>query len=127
MCSYSYKEYMENLLGYNMLDKRNNQVIQNVSLELEPYENENAYIDNNNNEIDEYYPEIYKIIYPVVCQKTLYVNANITEDVVERITDEVYNIIEKDESSQENRSVAKTEYINYRNMRRRQISKDAWR
>ena len=77
-----YEEYMRDLLGWrspNMYDDLNNY--------------RNMILDNNIN-IEECYPEIYRIIYPMV-QKACMQNTNpVTKEVVDQITQEIYNNIE---------------------------------
>ena len=55
---------------------------------------ENAgYIEINEtkkNELEECYPEIYKIVYPMICKSCLYVTEEITPELVEKITNEIY-------------------------------------
>ena len=40
-------------------------------------------------------PEIYKIIYPMVCKSCMAVDENISEDLVSRMVNEIYTNIEK--------------------------------
>ena len=77
-----YEEYMRDLLGWRSPDI---------------YGNSNNYrnmmLDNNIN-IEECYPEIYRIIYPMV-QKACMQNTNpVTKEVVDQMTQEIYNNIE---------------------------------
>ncbi len=120
MYNYSYEEYMNNLLVNGMPNTRNT-----VINTMEPYENENAFVTtyNNqvNNQLEECYPDIYKIIYPMICKRCLYINEKITEELVERITNEIYENVEQDESPKETRSAQGTvnhsNICNNRNMR----------
>lgn len=86
-----YEEYMRNSLGYNMVPP------------VEPYENENIFTYEEPN-VDDMYPEIYRMVYPMVCKACMNVEENITEDLVGRLTEEIYKNIEQQEVSQENRS-----------------------
>lgn len=117
MYHYSYEEYMSNLLGKNNMTNQRNVVIDT----MEPYEEGNAFItysNQANDELEECYPEIYKIVYPMICKRCLYINEEITEELVERITNEIYEIVEQDESPQETRSAqVKVNYSNIRNNR----------
>ena len=56
MYNYSYEDYMNNLLGYN-INTRNN--MYSIPMNIEPNEDENAYIEINEtkkNELEECYP-----------------------------------------------------------------------
>lgn len=94
-----YEEYMRNVLGYNQIP---NNIYTNVydDFYYEPqYQNSYNSISNINNEIIEsMYPEIYRIVYPMVC-KVCVQNSNreITKDLVDRMTEEVYSNIESEE------------------------------
>ena len=87
-----YEEYMRNSLGYNMIPM------------MEPYENENIFPYNEVN-VEDMYPEIYHMVYPMVCKACMNVQEDITEDLVSRLTNEIYQNIENVEIPQENRAV----------------------
>ena len=83
-----YEDYMRSVLGY-------------------PIENHNTYRMNyfedtqncimphqNTRELEDCYPEIYKIINPIVCEVCNKCNVPITRDVVENMVEEVYQRIE---------------------------------
>lgn len=118
MYNYSYEDYMNNLLGYN-INTRNN--MYSIPMNIEPNEDENAYIEINEtkkNELEECYPEIYKIVYPMICKSCLYVTEEITPELVEKITNEIYENLETDEAPQEKRGAeVKINYSNIRNNR----------
>ena len=82
-----YEEYIRSVLGYPSTANMNqNQMYQN--------EYPNPSQVNMRNDLEEFYPEIYKIIYPMV-QKACDGNmrANSREDI-EQMTDEIYSAIE---------------------------------
>ena len=86
----SYEDYMRNILGYSP----------NQSTYADTYFNynrENAYgTAMYSSEIMNLYPEVYKIINPMVC-KICEVNTKpITRDLIEKMTDEIYLNIESD-------------------------------
>lgn len=95
----NYEEYMRNVLGYNQIP---NNIYTNVydDFYYEPqYQNSYNSISNINSEIIEsMYPEIYRIVYPMVC-KVCVQNSNreITKDLVDRMTEEVYSNIESED------------------------------
>lgn len=84
-----YEEYIRNIIGYpNNSD--NNYYSQNMNMEEINY----LYPQTTKSKIEQCYPEIYKIIYPMVkkaCNDNLNLN---TEEEVDKITDEIYNAIE---------------------------------
>ena len=100
MYNNQYENYMGNLMGYNMNPMMN---MNNMNVMNEMYESENncEYISTN---VDSMYPEIYRIIYPMICKACMAVNENVTEDLVSRITNEVYMNVEHMEEAQQNRS-----------------------
>lgn len=99
MYSYSYQEYINNLLGYNLMEN-------NIDLN-------NTYRKNDVNNLDDYYPEIYKIVYPMVCKSCLYITGEITEELVENLTNEIYDNLEKEEKQEETKNM-QTKYRNIR-------------
>lgn len=105
MYNYSYDEYMNNLLGYS------NQIKQNI-YENKTYEEQSMFTYN---QLEECYPDIYKIVYPMVCKVCMNINENITEDLINRLTNEIYAIIENDEIEEETKSA--TMRVNYSNIR----------
>lgn len=89
-----YEEYMRNVLGYN-------QIPSNIyTNSYEDYYYDTQYLNNNANTqiIESMYPEIYKMVYPMVCRLCEQnSNREITRDLVDRITDEIYSNIEPDD------------------------------
>ena len=95
-----YEEYMRNSLGYSGMPLENmNQM--NMMPEMYETERNSAW---NQTSIEDMYPEIYKIIYPMICKACMAVNENVTEDLVSRITNEVYINVENMEIATETRS-----------------------
>ena len=95
-----YEDYMRNTLGYNT-----NPTMMNMNMysNNQIYEDESSFGYNQVN-VDNMYPEIYKIIYPMVCKACMNTNENITEDLVSRITNEIYINVENIEATKENRN-----------------------
>ena len=95
-----YEEYMRNSLGYNAMPMIN----MNAMNQMNPmYEDENAFTYNQAS-VEDMYPEIYRIIYPMVCKACMNVQENVTEDLVSRITNEIYVNVENTEVAQECRN-----------------------
>ena len=99
-----YEEYMRNSLGYNQMPMMNmNMGMNQMNTMNEMYEAEGNFTCNQTN-VDDMYPEIYRIIYPMICKACMAVNENVSEDLVSRITNEVYVNVEHMEFNQEHRS-----------------------
>ena len=105
----NYEDYMRSILGYPVQNNMNcNTPLYN------PFEKNLGYCNTYNvnsiyeapenrphysNEIMELYPEIYKIVNPMVC-KICEVNTKpITSELIEQMTDEIYLNLESDTSS----------------------------
>ena len=85
----SYDEYIRSILGYPNND---------LSNEGNNYEYNDFYRSNNelDPELEDCYPEIYKVVYPMV-QKACNENQGpYNRDTVEKLTDEIYYAIEGD-------------------------------
>ena len=95
----SYEEYMRDVLGYPR----------------EATYNDYYGINQRNmivadEEIEKLYPEIYRVVYPMVCKACNQYKGEITEDLVSRLTDEVYSNLEvENEVRGEEKPKAKTE------------------
>ena len=92
-----YEEYMRNSLGYNIPVTNMNQFDYNM------YENENNFTYNQL-QAENLYSEIYRKIYPMICKACMGINEPITEDLINKITDDVYINIEQMENTNEKRS-----------------------
>lgn len=106
-----YEEYIRSVLGYpNTTNMNQNQMYQN--------EYPNPSQVNMRNDLEDFYPEIYKIIYPMV-QKACDGNmgANSREEI-ERMTDEIYSAIE--DSNQINVNINLGNTVSTTNMNRTQ-------
>ena len=104
MYNNQYEEYMRNALGYNMPMMNMNQMgmnQMNMNNMTEMYESENNF--SCSQVVDDMYPEIYRIIYPMVCKACMAVDENISEDLVSRMVNEIYMNVENMECMQETR------------------------
>ena len=91
-----YEEYMRNVLGYNQIP---NNIYTNS---YDDYYYETQYQNNfsnvSNEMIESMYPEIYRIVYPMVCKVcTQNSQREITRDLVDRMTEEIYSNVEPDD------------------------------
>lgn len=102
-----YEEYMRSVLGYKPMCCDTN-IYSNNDYYIMPMSN----MQTNNNELDELYPEIYKRVYPLVCNECNNVVMPLKREVLEQMTENVYKSIEidlkietKNVSKQEDRQV----------------------
>ena len=114
-----YEEYIRSVLGYPSTTNMNqNQMYQN--------EYPNPSQINMRNDLEDFYPEIYKIIYPMVqkaCERNIAANSR---EEIEQMTDEIYSAIEDNNQINVNINLGNT--ISTTNMNRTQnrneMSKD---
>ena len=107
MYNQDYEEYIRSILGYN------NEVYREV-----PYSTYNAnttassyptsYNDTyrRNDELEQYYPEIYKIVYPMVKKVCSNSRGDINRETLENMVDEVYSAIEVGENRNETKDIS---------------------
>lgn len=82
MYNEGYEDYIRNILGY---PNQNNNY---------PMYNANQYVQNSNNQLENYYPEIYRIIYPMIntaCKNNTRV---IDQETINSMVDEIYFAVE---------------------------------
>ncbi|MCI8273250.1 MAG: hypothetical protein HFJ55_04115 [Clostridia bacterium] len=91
----SYEEYMRNILGYKPREMDYQ----------DTYDMDYMFdtMDNQEMDLQECYPEIYKIVYPMVQKACIQNTRAIDRDLVDNITEEIYFAIEDNEISEENR------------------------
>ena len=106
-----YEEYIRSVLGYPSTANMNqNQMYQN--------EYPNPSQINMRNDLEDFYPEIYKIIYPMVqkaCDGNMMANSRVE---IEQMTDEIYSAIEDNNQINVNINLGNT--ISTTNMNRTQ-------
>lgn len=102
MYNQSYEEYMQNILGYNpmygtgygynMGTCGNCNAMPNNTY---PYSN-NGMAQNRftNSDLEDCYPEIYKIVYPMVQKSCMKNTKPLTRDLIDEMVDEIYNAVE---------------------------------
>lgn len=101
MYNNQYEEYMRNSLGCGRIMPMMNTNQMNINTMNEMYGSENNFSCNQT--VENMYPEIYKIIYPMVCKACMAVNENISEDLVSRIVNEIYVNVENMEVAETTR------------------------
>lgn len=95
----NYEDYMRSILGYSQKQDY-----------MDTYERNNNYIPTNytiqtprySTEIMDLYPDIYKIINPMVCKICEANTKTITRELIEKMTDEIYLNIESKPNLEEN-------------------------
>lgn len=94
----TYDEYIRSILGYN----------QNELYDYGYNDNYNNYRmqDNiaiaQNSQLEQSYPEIYKVVYPMVSKRCENVRADLSNEELEKITDEIYFALESKNETQLN-------------------------
>lgn len=90
MYNQTYEDYIRSILGYPR--QMDNTYSTNTG--------ENVYMqstsDVNSDEIEQFYPEIYKIVYPMVCKVCNNNTSPITKELIENMTNDIYFSIESD-------------------------------
>ncbi len=92
----NYEDYMRQVLGYpindsNIYEKYNYRDANTYSINRTQY-------NLTENEIMELYPESYNLIYPLVCRACETNNEPISKAILDKMTDEIYNIVEKNQT-----------------------------
>ena len=95
MYNQNYEDYLRSVLGYNgQPEIYNNYNNIYTYPEFNYYRNSGNMMMNNENLEDEY-PEIYRIVYPMVqkvCERNM--NRQITKDMIDEMTNEIYQNVE---------------------------------
>lgn len=79
----NYEDYMRNVLGYRTNMNFSNMYMNNQT----PYQN--MYLATNS--LERMYPDTYRIVYPMVVSACNMVNMPITEEMLDRMTDDIYD------------------------------------
>ncbi len=96
----NYEDYMRSVLGYSPYVP-NNYTYTNEQEDIYNYSDDEVMMQQQARDLTEFYPEIYKIIYPMVC-KVCNVNSNreLTKDLLEQMTDEIYKNVEPEQETE---------------------------
>ena len=118
-----YEEYIRSVLGYPTTANMNqNHINQNQMYQAE-YPNPSQI--NMRNDLEEFYPEIYKIIYPMIkkaCDENMMANSR---EEIEQMTDEIYSAIE--DSNQINVNINLGNTVSTTNVNRSQNKNETYR
>ena len=89
MYSDSYEQYIRSILGYPMQQSFENNQMYGYNTSYSQ-----TYRQNSNSELEDCYPEIYKIIYPMVNKACMTNTRPVSRELVEDLTEEIYSAIE---------------------------------
>ena len=93
----SYEEYMKNVLGY-----QNPSLPSTYDVDYGNTYNITTISNVQNQELEKCYPDIYKLVYPMVKKACLQNSRILTKELIDEITDDIYFSIE-DDQIEENR------------------------
>ena len=110
MYNQTYDDYMRNVLGYSNFDgyrmnpmvNMNTGTMNNMGMNSMDTMGMNMHMMNSQDmsceDIERLYPEVYKVVYPMVSSSCDRVNLNmpITDEIVTRMTEEIYDRAESD-------------------------------
>ena len=91
----TYDEYIRSILGYNkneMYDYNN----------YYSYRTQDNMTVAQNSQLEQNYPEIYKVVYPMVSKRCENVRADLSNEELEKMTDEIYFALESKNETQLN-------------------------
>ena len=101
----AFDDYIRQALGYpNNIQSCTEQQYSNYSYFNNPNMMDNT-VGNNNinmineNELESWYPEIYKVVYPMIKKRCSQINEQVTEELIEQITEEIASNIEPTETN----------------------------
>lgn len=109
----NYEEYMQNVLGYSLRPQNTYQLPENI------YEMpRNAGYENI--DLESLYPDIYRMIQPMVQKACMRATGVINEEMINSMTDEIYNVMSEEtrNSKETNKSNAEIRTSNTQNTRR---------
>lgn len=101
MYNSNYEEYMRNVLGYSFVPKDTYQMQENI------YE-VGRIPDFENETLENLYPDIYRMIYPMVQKACMQRNGVINGKAIDEMTEEIYRAMEETET----RTIDSTTKIN---------------
>ena len=88
----NYEDYMRSILGYPVQTNTYNNYLNTSPMQYEYINTGTEY----NDEINNLYPEIYKLLEPMICKICEANTKSISKELLEQMTDEIYLNIESD-------------------------------
>ena len=103
-----YDDYMKSVLGYDTENYKNTYRNYNDYMDYTNYNNVVSQMDRSREEaiLEECYPDIYKIVYPMVRKACMKNTKDVSSRLVDEMTNEIYFAVE-DDSKMENRESEK--------------------
>lgn len=88
----SFDDYIRSILGYPNI---NNTMYPETTMSNYNMNNYNMFPSNvNTQDLEECYPDIYRIVYPMITNRCSRIEEPVTRDLVDRLTEEIYSAIE---------------------------------
>ena len=82
----NYDEYMRNLIGYP-----------NMRASMSPYMPPTmAPMEIYSDDLERMYPEVYRVVYPMVCFACDNIRTPVTEEMIDMMKDDIYDRVEAD-------------------------------
>lgn len=94
MYNSNYEDYMRNVLGYN-ISPMDTYPMQDSFYEMQQTRNVDIV------SLEKMYPDIYKMIYPMIQKVCMRAGNIINEEIIEKMTDEVYRVLEEDDKKEQ--------------------------
>ena len=94
----TYDEYIRSILGYNQNELYDYGYNDNYS----NYRMQDNIAIVQNSQLEQSYPEIYKVVYPMVSKRCENVRAELSNEELEKMTDEIYFALESKNETQLN-------------------------
>ena len=97
-----YQEYINNMIG-GTIPRNPVEFPNNTYISRNPYSNYSA---NNSNELENLYPDLYKLLYPMIQSACMRNTRPISEEVLEEMVRDIYSNFSSDEISSSNQNLA---------------------
>lgn len=81
-----YDEYMRDLIGFPNMRTSMSPTMPTSIFSMGTY----------SNDLDRMYPEVYRVVYPMVCFACDNISTPVTEEMIEMITNDIYDRVEAD-------------------------------
>ncbi|MFR5683564.1 MAG: hypothetical protein ACLUD1_05805 [Clostridia bacterium] len=80
-----YDEYMRSLIGYP-----------NMRTSMSPSMFSCPHMEAYSDDLERMYPEVYRVVYPMVCVACDNIRTPVTEEMIDMMTDDIYDRVEAD-------------------------------
>lgn len=106
MYNQSYDDYMRSIFGYSNSDgyimdhmNMNSIGMHNMEMNNMPHMNNMGITMNSDEDIERLYPDVYRVVYPMVCSscdRMQFPGATINDEMITRMTNDIYDQVEAD-------------------------------